>query len=636
MLNNLRAASETWKGRLFSALLMGLIVVSFAFFGVRNFISALTSTTVATVGSTKIDDTALRDAFAKQLQAMSAKAKHSVTTTEAVSQGVDKQVMAVLVDQAAMDGEAKRLGLAVSDAEVATTVTNAPQFAGAGGKFDPNLFQNFLQNNGMNEDTFALKQRQALLHGQILSALTSNFGTPVSWLDVINRAVNETRSIDYILLPKAAAGTIRAPDDKQLAAYFAPRASAWAAPEYRKLVMLDLEPGQLQKTIVIPDAQAKPRYEVDKARLYTKPEQRQVQQITFKTEAGATAAAAKIAAGTSFTDIAAARKLSPADYDLGLVKQGTLLPAIDKAAFSLAEGATSAPIKNLIGYALVHVAKIVPKSIVPYAEVAPAIKAVLAKEAAGKELQTLHDKIEDARSNGKDLADAAAAVGLKARTVDAIDAAGKDPAGKPVAGLEPGSALLRAVFDTAVGVDNETITTKGGGIEWFELKSVDPAHQRSLAQVRPLVLTSWQNDQIDKALSAKAMALVAQLNKGATLADLAKANGNLPVLHVADVKREGTPDLGASIAAQVFNVHVGQASSAPEPGKGWAVFKVLDALVPPFTDAKLKASVTRQLQAAIGNDVAREYVDALKAQQGVKIDAEVVAKTIGANVPAQQ
>ena len=635
MLNNLRAASETWKGRLFSALLMGLIVISFAFFGVRNFISTLTSTTVATVGATKIDDATLRDAFAKQLQAMSAKAKRSITTTEAVNQGVDRQVIGALVDQAALDGEATRLGLAVSDAEVAATVTGAPQFAGAGGKFDPALFQNFLQNNGLNEDTFAQKQRQALLHGRVLSALTSNIDVPTSWLDVINRAVNETRSIDYILLPKAAAGTIKIPDDKELAAYFAPRARAWAAPEYRKIVMLDLEPSQLQKAIVIPDAQAKPRYEVDKARLYTKPEQRDVQQITFKTEANATAAAAKIAGGTSFTALATERKLTAADYDLGLVKQGTLLPAIDKAAFSLAEGATSAPIKNLIGYALVHVAKIIPSSIVPYADAAPAIKAELAKLAAAKELQTLHDKIEDARSNGKALADAAASVGLKARTVEAVDASGEDPAGKPVAGLEAGSALLRAVFDTAVGVDNETITTKGGGIEWFELKSISPAHQRPLAEVRPLVLASWQNDQIDKALSAKAVALVAQLNKGANLADLAKANGDLPVLHVDDVKRENTPDLGASIAAQVFNVHVGQAGSAPEPGKGWAVFKVLDALVPPFTDAKLKATVTRQLQATIGNDVAREYVNTLKAQQGVKIDAEVVAKTIGANPSAQ-
>lgn len=635
MLNNLRAASETWKGRLFSALLMGLIVVSFAFFGVRNFISALTSTTVATVGPEKIEDTALRDAFAKQLQVMSAKAKRSVTTTEAVSQGVDQAVVGQLVDQAALDVEANKLGLAVSDAQVAALVTSAPQFAGAGGKFDPNLFQNFLQNNGLNEDIFAQKQRQALLHGQLLTALTANIGVPEAWLDVLNHAVNETRSIDYILLPKSAAGTIKAPDDQELAAYFAPRAAAWAAPEYRKIVMLDLEPAELQKTIVIPDAQAKPRYEVDKTRLYTTPEQRMVQQITFKTKAGAVAAAAKIAAGTSFVALAAERKLAPADYDLGLVKKGSLLPDIDKAAFSLAENGTSAPIKNLIGYALVHVAKIVPLTVQPYAQVAPAIKAVLAKDLAIKQLQNLHDKIENSRSNGKDLADAAAAVGLKARTIDAVDASRKDPQGKPVAGLEAGSALLRAVFDTAVGVDNETITTKGGGIEWFELKSVNPAHQRPLAEVRPLVLASWQDDQIDKALSAKAAALVQQLGKGATMADLAKANGNLPVLHVDDVKRQATPDLGASISAQVFNVHVGQAGSAPEPGQGWAVFKVLDAIVPPFPNDKLKANVTRQLTQVIQTDLAREYVDALKTQEGVKIDAAVVAKTIGAPTPAQ-
>lgn len=635
MLNNLRAASETWKGRLFSALLMGLIVISFAFFGVRNFISALTSTTVASVGSEKIKDTALRDAFAKQLQVMSAKEKRSVTTTEAISQGVDKAVVGQLVDQAALDVETNKLGLAVSDAQVATLVTSAPQFAGAGGKFDPNLFQNFLQNTGLNEDAFAQQQRQALLHGQLLTALTANIGVPATWLDVLNHVVNETRSIDYIMLPKSAAGTIKIPDEKELAAYFAPRAAAWTAPEYRKIVMLDLEPAELQKTIDIPDAQAKPRYEADKARLYTTPEQRMVQQITFKTEAGAVAAAAKIAAGTSFVALADARKLTPADYDLGLVKKGTLLPEIDKAAFSLAENATSAPIKNLIGYALVHVAKIVPLTVQPFAQVAPAIKAVLAKDLANKTLQSLHDKIEDARSNGEDLAHAAAAVGLKARTIDAVDASGNDPRGRPVAGLEAGSALLRAVFDTAVGVDNETITTKGGGTVWFELKNVRPAHQRPLAEVRPLVLASWQNDQIDKALSAKAAALVQQLGKGATMADLAKANGHLPVLHVDDVKREATPDLGASIAAQVFNVHVGQAGSAPEPGQGWAVFKVLDALVPPFADGKLKANVTRQLAQAIQTDVAREYVDALKTQEGVKIDAAVVAKTIGAPVPAQ-
>ncbi len=94
-------------------------------------------------------------------------------------------------------------------------------------------------------------------------------------------------------------------------------------------------------------------------------------------------------------------------------------------------------------------------------------------------MQKLHDKIEDLRASGKTLAQAAQELGLQIQTYD-TDAAGASKgangqAGAPIPALVAAPELVKAIFASDVGVDNDSVSRKDGGFSWFEIAAIDPS-----------------------------------------------------------------------------------------------------------------------------------------------------------------
>ena len=84
-------------------------------------------------------------------------------------------------------------------------------------------------------------------------------------------------------------------------------------------------------------------------------------QIVFPNAEEAAAARGRIAAGTSFEDLAKERGLNPSDVDLGMIAKSAIIDAaIADAAFSLPSGEISQPVPGRFGVALVKIGKIEP------------------------------------------------------------------------------------------------------------------------------------------------------------------------------------------------------------------------------------------------------------------------------------
>ena len=166
-----------------------------------------------------------------------------------------------------------------------------------------------------------------------------------------------------------------------------------------------------------------------------------MQQLVFANAAAAAAAKAKLDGGESFDQLVKDEKKSEADISLGTVAKGQLgEQAVADAAFALADGGTSQPVKTQFGSVLVHVAGILPMRQQPLADVTAQLRDELAIIHAKAEANKLRDAIEDQRTAGKTLTEAATSVGLKPRIIDAIDAQGFDKTHKPVEGLVDGPA----------------------------------------------------------------------------------------------------------------------------------------------------------------------------------------------------
>jgi len=632
MLQNLRNASNTWIGRALLSIVMGLIIVAFAIWGIGNVFQGFRQNYVASVGSTEITQEAFKSEFQTTLQNLETQTHRPITAEQARMIGLDRRVLSKLVTEAALEQGAHSLGLQISDKQIAQLVVGDPAFKDAAGVFDRQRFNDVLRDYGYSEQSFFVAQRQAYLRRQVEEAIGGAMTTPRTALEAMNRYGAEARTIDYIVLPLKAAGEIPPPSTDQLKAFYDDRKNAYASPEFRSLVVLTVTPKTLMRPDAVSDAEAQQRYDQKKVERYATPETRDMQEVFFATADDAKAALDHLKGGTSFDAIADDAKRAGATVETGTKARADLFNKdMGDAAFALAEGGVTAPITTPSGVVLIHVTKIRPGSVRPFADVAGAIKAEIALERARDDIAKVHDQIEDARTAGKNLTEAAKAAGLEPRTIDAIDANGRDKAGKAVAGLTEPRKLIEAAYASNIGYDNETIETADHGYVWFEVAKVEPAHERPLDEVKAQVEAAWRTEEAAKRLAAKTADLAKKLDGGQTMAALAAAEG-VEVKTTGDVRRVGTPPAGlpASVVVQVFNVEPGAAGGAAGADDSRILFKVTGSVTPPLDPANPQAkALADQFGASVTADLMAQFAAKVQADVGVNINEPALQAATG-------
>ena len=118
--------------------------------------------------------------------------------------------------------------------------------------------------------------------------------------------------------------------------------------------------------------------------------------ILLKTEAEAKTVIKELAGGADFAALAAKKSTGPSGAnggDLGFFGKGQMVPAFEKAAFSMKKGEVSkAPVKTQFGYHVIKVEEIKKQAPPAFAEMEPQIRQSLAQEAGAAYAQGLREK----------------------------------------------------------------------------------------------------------------------------------------------------------------------------------------------------------------------------------------------------
>ena len=633
MLDGMRKASQTWLGKGVLVVMFSFLILSFAVWGIGDIFRGFGQGRLARAGNTDISAEDFRTEYQNQLQRLQQMTRQPITRDQARAFGLDQQVLGRLVSEALLDQRARELGLAMSDDAVREAVFKDPEFFGPLGAYDRTIFLDKLRNAGLDERRFAARLRSSYLRQELTGSLVAGLKLPQTMVETIFRYANETRSVEYFTLTAKEAGDAAAPSAEELNKYFEANKTTYRAPEYRKFVTLALTPATIADSGKVADADVAAIYERDKVKRFGTPEIRQIYQIVFKSgeDAAAAEALTKIRAGAKFEDIAAARDLKVSDIDLGAITADKLSdPAVSAAAFTIKEGETSEVIKGRFGPVLLQAVKVTPAAIKPLDEVKDTIRQEIAQQRAQDDVARIQRLIEDQRTSGKELVEAAKAAGLAARVVEASDATGRDKSGAPLKDLVEGEALLKAVFASDIGVDNDTLTTRDRGYVWFEVAGIEPAHDRKLEEVKAQVEAAWRADQLSATLRDKAEALVKAIDGGKSIEDAAKELG-LKAEHVNDAKRGGHDKLASGVVERIFAVPVGKAGTAISGAETRTVFKVLDAATPAYdAENPTVKAVLPQVERAFSEDIAQQYLALLQKEGGVSVNQTILRSATGA------
>ncbi|MFZ1969494.1 MAG: SurA N-terminal domain-containing protein [Bradyrhizobium sp.] len=632
MLRGIRKASSNWLGKIIMATVMGILIVSFGIWGIADIFRGFGQSTLAKVGHTEISTEQFRQIYTDRLQQIGRQYGRPLTTEQARAVGFDRQVLQQTIAETTLDEETRRLGLGQSNEETLKTIVDDPNFKGVNGAFDPTRFQGVIRQLGYSEQRFMAEQRRISLRRQIAGTIAAGVEPPKVQLEALAQFQNAQRSIEYIKLSAAQAGTIDPPSPEALASYFDERKTLFRAPEYRKISFVAVTPEGIGKWESVSDEDARKAFEQRRDQLGT-PERREIQQIVFPNEGEAAAARSRIASGLSFEDLAKERGLTASDTDLGLIAKSAIGdPAIADAAFSLPSGEVSQPEHGKFGFALIKVGKIEP-GVTPTSETyATQVKTDIANERARAKVGELRDKMEDERGGGASVVEAAQKLGLTPVTIDAVDRSGRMPNGQPAANVPRGLDVVSQAFNSDVGVDNDPISYNGGYV-WYDVIGITPSHDRSLDEVKDKVEARWRADQISSRLRDKATEMVKKLEQGGKLADEATQAG-LSVETAASFKRSASlPGLNAGVVAAAFRTAKDAAGQTPDAAaNGWIVFRVTDITVPPVDLAsddmkKMKDAIER----AQVDELLAQYITKLESVIGTSVNESAFAQVTGAN-----
>lgn len=614
------------------AAVMGVLIVSFAVWGIADIFKGFGQSSLAKVGGTEISTEQFRQIYTDKLQQLGRSFGRPLTMEQARAFGLDRQVLQQTIAEAALDEEARRMGLAQSDAETMRIIYNDPNFKGLSGQFDPARFQATIRQFGYTEQRYLAEQRRVGLRRQIAGTVSAGLDPPNLLIEALARFQNEQRSIDYLTLGAAQAGTIEPPSPETLAAFFDDHKTQFRAPEYRKIAFVAITPDEIGKWTEVSDEEAKKIFEERRDRLGT-PEKREVSQMVFPNEGEAQAARARITSGTSFDDVAKERNLNLADVDLGMIAKTAIIdPAIADAAFSLPSGEVSQPVQGRFGVALVKIGKIEPGVTPSFESVAAQVKKEIATERARTKVNEIQNKMEDERSGGANVVEASQKLGLTPVTFEAIDRSGRLPDGQMATNIPRGLDVVSQAFNSDVGVDNDPIQFAGGYV-WYDVLGITPSRERPLDEVRGQVEAKWREEQISSKLRAKATEMVKKLEQGGTLAEEAAAIGAKVETATGfrrDASLPGVPSAVITAAFRTPKDGIGQTPGAG--GSEWIVFRVTDVTVPPVDMAsdeikKLKDTLLRGLT----DEQVAQYVTKIEAEIGTSINQAAFAQVTGAN-----
>lgn len=628
MLDTLRRNATGFLG----IILIGLLVLSFAIWGIEDVFRGIGRGSLAKVGGQEITEREFQQEFQRELNNLSQRAGQALTSEQARAIGLDRQVLARLINAAAIEEHARELDLAVSDRVLADELKNDPTFQGLDGKFSRERFLSVLRQVGLSEQRLLQLRRQDVLRDQITGAFTNATQVPDQLIDILHRWRGETRTIEYFDIDPAKIPATKAPDEATAKAYFEERKTRYKKPEYRKIAVLVMTIDDLKKRAAISDETIKQAFEQTKDR-YGTPERRRVLQIPYPDKAAAEAAKKAIEGGKSFADAAKDAGAKDSDLDLGLLRKNEFIDAkVADAAFALKKDEVSDVVEGRFSNVLLRVTEIEDGKEAKFEEVKDKVRDELAGEYAANEIQKLYDDVDDARGAGKTLKEIGESLQLPFHELAAVDRENKTPDDKKALDVENASSIISGGFDAQVGVEREPVELGNDGFAWVDVLDITPSAERSFEAVRDKVDKDWVADEERKALSKFAADLVKRIKDGEAFETAAAAAGG-KVGKSEPVTRTGVIDaLNRAVITQAFVLAKDAVSSADSvDGKSRTIFRIVgtgEAKAATEDDVK---RIRNELKQQYETDTVEAYVAGLRQRLGVSIDEQAFRRLTGAD-----
>lgn len=516
----------------FAWIILVVICVPFALWGIQNYIDTGKEAPVASVGDKDFYQRDVNNAYEQYAQ--------NFRGMNIDEQLLKRQALDKLIKDEVLLQYAHVEGLVATDSSARDSIKTLPYFQ-TDGKFDEKRYKSLLTSQRMSSTEFVNKIKSAMIMEQFQrSIIDSSFATQYT-VENFFKIQNQQRDADYITvsLEKVTAQ----PSDQEIAAYYQQHQDAFKMPEQVSVEYVELSLEELAKKIAVTDDKLKAYYEEQKEQ-YSTPERRKISHILFAINAKTDDKVALEKALKAQQDLktkdfsAVAAEVSDDKLtakkggDLGLFIVGSMEKSFEDAASALKAGEVSQPVKSSFGYHLIKVTELVPAEVKSFDTAKNEVTKAYQKAQAENAFYEAGEKLTEMSYENPDnlqTVSEALALGVKKSGLFARDKGD---------GIGAEQKIRDAAFSEEVLQGNNSAPIELGTDRLVVLRLLErkPAAVRELNSVKQEVITALTNGKARQQAVDQATKIKARLQAGEAIQKVA-ADYKLAVKEVTGLTR---------------------------------------------------------------------------------------------------
>lgn len=625
---------EKKTGQLFAKIILALLIIPFALFGVDYYQRGTSGDYVAKVGDYRITpqefDQALRERQDQMRQVLGRNFDPAIMDNP----DVRRTILEELVNQHALSERASGAGLAVPDAEVARLIQQVEAFQ-KDGKFSKERYESALRGQGLTPVVFEQRLRQQMLLQHLESALgQANFVSQASVDRMIAIGEQQREFSQAPFLPDQYLAEVKV-EPAAAKAYYEANKAEFEVPEQVRLEYLVLSPDVLAKDMQV-SAEEIAKYYRDHEKDFGQPEERRASHILIASTKGAPEAERK-AAQARAEDLARQAKQSPDKFaelakqhsqdpgsaanggDLGFFGRGAMVKPFEDAAFAMKLNEIGGPVESDFGFHVIRVTGVKAAKTVSQEEATAKVEQELRKQKAARKFAEVAETFSNLVFEQSDSLKAAAdQFKLQPQRTDWIKRKGGEPA------FPVNDKMLASVFSEEVVKNKrntEAIEVAPNTLVSARVVEYKPAAVRTFEEVSAEITKTLQRKQASELAVKTGKEALAKLQKG----EDASVTWGVP-LALSRQRPSGLPDFAVRPAFQADTSKLPVYVGVDNPRGGYLIVrisKVIDA--PPATEAQRRL-YGDQLRQLLAQEQLNAFLASAKAKEGVTLRAERVEK----------
>jgi peptidyl-prolyl cis-trans isomerase D len=515
MLEKIRGA----VGGIIVKTIIGLIIVSFALFGLSDIFRSKLQSHIAKVGSYKITK--------QYLDYRVSNLKQRYTAYKDVDNKLlSRMVLSKVIKEKLIILEAKDLGYELDNEAIFEEITKSKNFNDKNNQFSKKIFKNFLLANNISEHEYFDYLRTNLLTKILNSSFAPDY---IKISNLVNLTINHQNMIKdvYQIKIKIPKSTIysSSPSESQLLDFYEKNNFRYKAPEIRDISYLEFSCSRFRAQVKITDQKIKEFHNKNKSK-YQKLEQREILQISAKDQKEIKNIHKKLKQGQNFIKLAKELNISDKEMRLGYLTKKNLYKDFVKPVFKLKVNDISDPVKGPFGYYIFKVTKIKPALKVKYAQIKNKLRNDMVKKESCDLAVKNFNLAEEQIFQQKSLSEIAKNFSLNLKNIRVS----KDNIEKRLkVKREFKVEIINNIFaNNQKNKPQARSFTDNNGIIFVNNK-ITKSRQYALDEVRGKVIAKWQAEERKKRYKKKAENILKKIKLS--------SNKNLEINHLAQNKK---------------------------------------------------------------------------------------------------